>query len=218
MTRPIEATLSGGADTPAGSRSDLYRLGAEAFSFPDADVAGRLSSGAWLSDMEMIAASLPFQLPLSSEQRPFLGGRAATAATLEEDYIRLFEVGAGKPFCPPYEGSHRNGRMKLMEDLVRFYEHFGLIARPDDLPDHICTELQFMHYLAFKQAAIASAGAEAADLIRAQHDFLDRHLCRWLPRLEGRLGAAGEPSAFYSALAGFLAGFVQEDRRWLAGL
>lgn len=218
MIRPIEVTLNCGADLPAGARSYIYRLLTEAFAFPDATVARRLSSGAWLSDVTTIAANLPFELPLSFNQRSPLGDHAPDAATLEADYIRLFEVGAGKPFCPPYEGSHRNGRMKLMEDLVRFYEHFGLIAHPDDLPDHICAELQFMHYLAFKQAAIASLSRPQNDIELAQRDFLDRHLCRWLPRLQGRLRAARQPSAFYSALASFAADFVQVDRRWLAGL
>lgn len=218
MIRPVEVTLNSGADLPAGARSYIYRLLTEAFSFPDATVARRLSSGAWLSDLATIAANLPFELPLSFDQRSLLGDQAPDAATLEADYIRLFEVGAGKPFCPPYEGSHRNGRMKLMEDLVRFYEHFGLIAHPDDLPDHICAELQFMHYLAFKQAAIASLSRPQNDIELAQRDFLDRHLCRWLPRLQERLRAARQPSAFYSALASFAADFVQVDRRWLAGL
>lgn len=218
MNRPVEAVLNNGADVPAGARSYVYRLAAEGFSFPDADIAHHLSSGGWISDIETIGANLPFELPLSAEQRSLLGDRAPDATALEVDYIRLFEVGVGKPFCPPYEGSHRNGRMKLMEDLVRFYEHFGLIAHPDDLPDHVCTELQFMHYLAFKQAAIASVDGLQADITLAQHDFLDRHLCHWLPRLEARLGSAMEPSPFYSTLASFVTGFVQADRRWLAGV
>jgi DMSO reductase family type II enzyme chaperone len=218
MTRPIEAILDNGAALPAGARSYVYGLAAEAFSFPDAGVARRLSSGAWLRDIESIALNLPFELPLSAENRAHLGNQAPQPAKLEEDYIRLFEVGAGKPFCPPYEGAHRNGRMKLMEDLVRFYEHFGLIANPDDLPDHICTELQFMHYLAFKEAAVTSIGGERSDLARAQHDFLDRHLRRWMPRLGTRLSSAGDPSSFYTALASFATFFVEADRRWLAGL
>lgn len=218
MTRPIEAMIDSGADLPAGARSYAYRLASEASSFPDARVAQRLSSGDWLSDIEAVGANLPFPLPLTPELSSLLGDQVPPPAILEEDYIRLFEVGAGKPFCPPYEGSHRNGRMKLMEDLVRFYEHFGLIAHPGDLPDHICTELQFMHYLAFKEAAVASVGGERSGLARAQHDFLDRHLRRWLPRLEARLKSAREPSAFYTALTSFLTLFVDCDRRWLAGL
>src|SRR3990172_870421 len=109
---------------------------------------------------------------------------------LQQGYVSTFEVGIGRPYCPLYEGSHRSGRIKLMEDLVRFYEHFGLIARPGDHPDHLSAELEFMHYLAFKEAAALAHVGPVPDLQRAQRDFLDRHLCKWLPRVRERLLSA----------------------------
>src|SRR3972149_4334347 len=146
-----------------------------------------------------MAPPLPFDWPLADGDGVLNGG-SITQERMEAEYIRLFEVGAGRPFCPLYEGSHRAGRMKIMEELVRFYEHFGLLAAAGDQPDHLCTELEFMHYLSFKQAA---GGGASAELTLAQADFLGRRLCPWLPRLRDRAAAADTPSPFYGALLDF---------------
>jgi DMSO reductase family type II enzyme chaperone len=142
---------------------------------------------------------------------------AAPLETLQQAYISTFEVGVGRPFCPLYEGSHRGGRMKLMEELVRFYEHFGLKAQVGDHPDHLCAELEFLHYLAFKEAAALAHGDDVADLRRAQRDFLDRHLCRWLPRLRTRLQSAQDLPPFYNYLIDTATEFCRRDLAWLRG-
>ena len=75
-------------------------------------------------------------------------------------------------------------RMKKMEDVVRFYEYFGLHASAEDPrpPDHLSTELEFMKFLAYKEAASASPRLQAS-FRRAQLDFSERELGRWLPEL-----------------------------------
>ncbi len=105
--------------------------------------------------------------------------------------------------------------MKLMEDIVRFYEHFGLRAAPEDQPDHLCAELDFMHYMSFKEAAALAHGDDAADLRRAQRDFLDRHLCQWLPRFLERLESSDRAHDFYRRQAVRAVEFCQRDLAWL---
>jgi DMSO reductase family type II enzyme chaperone len=105
--------------------------------------------------------------------------------------------------------------MKLMEDLVRFYEHFGIRAQPGDHPDHLSTELEFMHYLCFKEAAAASHGKDPAPLVRAETDFLGRHLCRWLPRVAQRLEGLPERPPLYPDLARIAEQFCRSDLRTL---
>jgi DMSO reductase family type II enzyme chaperone len=115
--------------------------------------------------------------------------------------------------------------MKIMEELVRFYEHFGLQPDPGDQPDHLCAELEFMHYLAFKEAAALSKGGPAEAFVLAQRDFLERHLCRWLPRLRqrletlepGRVSADLSAPPFYAALTRFAEAFAAADRAFLKG-
>ena len=133
--------LRGGEELVAAVRSALYHRLAEAFGFPAEALLEAVVSGRFLSELLAEAAALPFELPIEGETRAALAGGGG----LEQDYIRLFEVGPGRPPCPLYEGSHRDGRMKIMEELVRFFEHFGLQPDPGDQPDHLCAELEFMH-------------------------------------------------------------------------
>ncbi|MEE9284720.1 MAG: molecular chaperone TorD family protein [Dehalococcoidia bacterium] len=130
--------------------------------------------------------------------------------------MRLFDVGPGRPPCPLYEGSHRRGRQEIMEELVRFYEHFGLRHQEGDLPDHLCAELEFMHYLAFKQAAALRAGTDSEPYKLAQRDFLSRHLNRWLPRLRSRLEQL-DPPPFYLSLARLAEETCRLDLQFLKG-
>jgi DMSO reductase family type II enzyme chaperone len=210
----LELALESEEQLAAGARSQAYALLAEAFAFPVPGVANRLHSGEWLNEFADNMAFLPFVLELTAEDRRTLA-EAPGREALEHDYIRLFEVGAGRPFCPLYEGAHRGGRMKIMEELVRYLEHFGLKPTPGDQPDHLCAELQFMHYLAFKRAAITDVGPAAASLDAAQRDYLYRHLCKWLPSFGARLADAPQPSAFYSALAAVARAFCGADLAWI---
>jgi len=204
--------LRGSEELAAAARSAFYRRLAEAFAFPAEATLGAIASGQFLSELLAEAAALPFELAVAEETRTALTG----GDELEQEYIRLFEVGPGRPPCPLYEGSHRGGRMKIMEELVRFYEHFGLQPDPGDQPDHLCAELEFMHYLAFKEAAALSKGGPAQAFVLAQRDFLDRHLCRWLPRLRQRLETL-QPPPFYAALTRFAEAFAAADRTFLKG-
>lgn len=201
-----------GKELAAGARSYVYRLLATAFSYPTDGFCKDLASGEWSSQMFALAQHLPFALSALTEMSP---GEPPTEELLQRAYVSIFEVGPGQPYCPLYEGSHRSGRMKLMEDLVRFYEHFGLITQTGDHPDHLSAELEFMHYMAFKEAAALARSDLVHDLQRAQRDFLDRHLCKWLPRVRERLRSAQDLPPFYRFAAGFADEFCRRDLVWL---
>ncbi len=187
--------LRTGDELAAAARSSLYHCLATAFSFPTPELSEAFTSGGFLDDLLAAAPTLPFPLPADDGLR---ADPALAHEELQQEYIRLFEVGPGRPPCPLYEGIHRSGRMKIMEELVRFYEHFGLRAEAGDLPDHLCAELEFMHYLAFKEAAALHAGADSLPYRLAQRDFLRRHLNRWLPRLRQRLEQLDPPRLYLS--------------------
>jgi DMSO reductase family type II enzyme chaperone len=200
----------------AGARSQLYQTLAAAFSYPSAPSAESsdgVGSSEWWRRLLALSPHLPFELPTP----PHGTTRATPIEVLQQAYVSTFEVGVGRPYCPLYEGSHRSGRMKLMEELVRFYEHFGLITQPGDHPDHLSAELEFMHYLAFKEAAALAHGELVADMRRAQRDFLDRHLCRWLPAVRKRLQSADDIPAFYPTVAVLAEESCKRDLAWLKG-
>jgi len=194
----------------AGARSYIYRLLADSFSYPSDIFSETLASGDWYGRFSALAQHLPFDL--SCGEPSFA---EPTTDALQQGYVSIFDVGTGRPYCPLYEGSHRSGRMKLMEDLVRFYEYFGLRIQPGDHPDHLCAELEFMHYMAFKEAAALAHADPVADVRRAQRDFLDRHLCRWLPRIRSRLQSARDLPSFYLFAAELAEDFCRRDIAWL---
>ena len=197
----------------AAARSAVYRCLAEAFAFPTPELTQAVASGRLLGELLAAAAELPFPVSAGDGME---AGPALTYEEMEEEYIRLFDVGPGLPPCPLYEGSHRRGRQKILEELVRFYEHFGLRHQEGDLPDHLCTELEFMHYLAFKEVAALHTGADSQPYRLAQRDFLSRHLNRWLARLCFRLEQS-EPSRFYLSLSGLSEEMCRRDAGFLEG-
>lgn len=216
MTTARIEGLRSPAALAAAARSGVYSRLAAAFAFPERRLAGALTDGSLVEDFTANAAVLPFPLPLPVEVTSALVPPGGSPVELEAEYIRLFEAGAGRPPCPLYEGLLRGTRMKLMEDLIRFYQHFGLGHKAGDLPDHLSSELEFMHYLAFKEAAALHQGKEVAPYRRAQRDFLSRHLCRWLPRLVSRLAAA-DAWPFFQSLAAVTDEFCRRDLGYLAG-
>jgi DMSO reductase family type II enzyme chaperone len=211
MTIATLTLIHQGDELVAGARSSVYRLLATAFSYPADGFCESLRTGEWSRQLDALAQHLPFDLSLPAGPAPAEGA----PEDLQQSYVSTFEVGTGRPYCPLYEGSHRSGRMKLMEDLVRFYEHFGLMTQPGDHPDHLAAELEFMHYMAFKEAAAQAHADPVPDVRRAQRDFLDRHLCEWLPRVRRRLETAHDLPPFYLFAAGLAEEFCRCDLAWL---
>lgn len=196
-----------------GARSRLYAVLASVFGFPDEELYAAVCDGALSRAIAEVCTALPYALP--ADATAGLSEAGAAYADFESEYIRLFDVGAGGPPCPLYGGVYQGDRMKVMEDATRFYNFFELHVSPDmrELPDHITTELEFMHYLTFRESELPTDGPETASLRRAERDFLERHLCRWVPKLGERL-AKQETCAFYPALVGFAQAFFAADRAY----
>lgn len=135
---------------------------------------------------------------------------------LEEDYLAAFEVGRGSAAVPLFEGMHRGdlGREGILEDLLRFYEYFGVRLNESNLeyPDHLVTELEFVAWLCLQAQAAEREGRDAAPFRRAARDFIDRHLATWLPAFRRKLEATGTAYAEYGTALGEL---VDRHRRQL---
>ena len=198
----------------AAARSRLYRLLATAFGFPDEELYRAFRDGSVAKTIEEIQRLLPYDL---ASPQPGLGAIEQPYAEFESEYIRLFDVGAAGPPCPLYGGVYIGDRMKTMEDATRFYNFFELHLSPDmrELPDHITTELEFLHYLTFREAEAHQRGSDPLSLLRAERDFLARHLCRWVPKMQARLRKQ-ETYPFFPALVEFAASFFDADRAYAA--
>lgn len=199
---------------PEAARASLYRLLATAFSYPDADLHQALSTGEFHDAIWTAQDAL-------SVARTGLPEIRCDHQQWEAGYIRIFEIGgSGESPCVLRESAHSDGatgdaaappavgRVALFEDLLRFYHHFGLrmtdVASDRELPDHLSCQLEMLSFLCLRES-LAGAGHESAEWYRrAQLDFLQRHLCSWVPRLAESLRCgeqSGETERFYGALA-----------------
>ena len=201
----------------AASRSRLYQLLGIGFGFPDEELYGAILDGTFAGAIAEACTALPYDLPAA--RAPELRTGAESYTDFESEYIRLFDVGPAGPPCPLYGGVHGGDRMKVMEEAVRFYNFFQLHLSTErrELPDHITTELEFLHYLTFREAEARQRHADPLPLLRAERDFLGRHLCRWVPRLEAKLGKQ-DPLPFFPALVRCGLSFFEADRDYAAAI
>ena len=209
-----------GVESPAVARSQVYQLLARSFAYPDQALWEDVTQGRWQEQVSQVLPQLPFELTVggAAVAFPFAPLRAGSFDEFQAEYNRLFEVGAmGGPPCPLFGGHHERHRLRVMEELIRFYNYFGLSMAAGQLPDHITVELEFMHYLTFKEAAARRQDREQDSYQRAQKDFLDRHLGKWVPVLRHKLFNI-DPAPFFAQLVAFTDELVGRDRQYLKSI
>lgn len=200
----------------AAARSRAYAVFAELFDYPDPALCEAVREGAVAEALREVLA----QVHPSLAGGDFAGlWEAGPDDELAVEYTRLFDVGAGGPPCPLYEGSYGGARMKTMEECVRFYHHFGLSLSeaPRELPDHLVTELEFLHYLSFREAEALERGEDPGAFRRAARDFVLRHPGRFTKHLAGRLARA-RGMAYFRTLTAQLDAFLAHEAAWLVQL
>jgi DMSO reductase family type II enzyme chaperone len=202
----------------AAARSHVYAALCDAISFPDGERLAAIARGELAEALRAAVERAAPELSAGADWAA-LSEAGAGDHDLAVEYTRLFEVGASGPPCTLYGGLYGDARMKTMEEAVRFYNHFGLTLSEDprELPDHLTTELEFLHVLAFREAEALAGGADAGAYRRAQRDFVARHPGRWLPELVERLGRA-RAGRFYVALFTLLARWLAREQRTLTAL
>ncbi len=181
----------------AGHQSTFYSLLSEAFRYPTEALHGRASSGQLAQEFSEAASGLGYSVSIPA------GLEAGGLEDTQLSHVELFELGgeAGPPAFI-YEGEYGGGRNGVMEDVLRFYDHFGISPSTDedtrDRPDHIATELEFMHVLAFQEASALESGSDGSAYRQAQQDFLRFHLVDFTRVIADRTEPKGV--AFYSGL------------------
>lgn len=212
----FQIELKGAEERQIGSRSLIYSLLARGFRFPSPDYHEKVKRGQFADEAKSAIANLPYgglqagelgrNTPLSYEE-------------FQSNYIGLFEVGGehGYP-CPLYEAEYGGGRMKVMEEVLRFYHHFGLRLSTEkrDRPDHLALELEFMHALSFKEAEALTRGGGRGAYVSAERDLLRFHLGDFVASVASRVGERKVP--FYSDLARLAEGFCQSELAYLLAL
>ncbi len=208
-------------------RSNIYQTLSQGFKYPTTEVFHTFQSGEYLSELRQNLLFIPHLkslanggFELSSKSRDDLAKIAFE--DFEVKFVHTFDVGFPEPPCPPYEGTYRQELEKtaIMIEVSEFYKHFGLKTSQEEgkreLPDHLCPELEFMHFLAFKEAQAREEENEELlqGYLRAQRDFLQRHPATWIPAFCHKLQES-DTVPFYGKLAQIVSDVVQEDLKWL---
>lgn len=204
---PILAT-----DKTLAARARTYAVLSYLFRYPgDAEIARFVSQEAPVT-LRNLQADLPFEMPTFPEIFVATDPATLSQSLLTQHYTRLFDNSTGRARVSLHEKDHvSRDPQNLWEELIRFYEHFGLkydLHACKDWPDWIGVQLEFMHYLTFLQAGLPPG--QHASIVLAQADFMQRHLAEWVPRLNERLQAQPDHTPYHS-LAAWLTAFIAAD-------
>ena len=91
--------------------------------------------------------------------------------------------------CPPYEtlfgNDHVFAQSHVMGDIAGFYKAFGVELSKDvhERLDHLSVELEFMHFLTYKESySRCHDGIDKTEIVvDAQKKFVRNHIGRWVP-------------------------------------
>lgn len=202
------------------TRSRFYYLLALGFSFPDEQLRS------CRSELQALADTLYPTLKLDALGLD-ISGKQNDDAELESEYINVFDGIEQKQFCKPYEGQWLEAdRAKRQWEVKKFYSYFGLAidSKTNEMPDSLAMELEFMHFLAYRSASAQSTmdmankaekdPNQADHYLRAQRDFMARHLSQWIPNFCGKLHEKTS-TQFYLQLAQLTDKFIADDLEWL---
>ncbi len=199
------------------ARSALYRLLSQALVYPSQEAAGALQD-VDLPQAQLAASHLPPKVvPLLAALGEHL--QATDALQLQAEHRRVFTHILSLD-CPPcetfYTAHHIFQETQEMSDIGGFFRAFGLEMGDKERLDHISVELEFMHFLTYKEAyALTNHGPARARLCReVQRKFVEDHLGRWALKFADRLSqkanggyfgcVASLTQAFLAAEVGFL--------------
>lgn len=141
------------------------------------------------------------------------------------EFTRLFRgVKKGYSPPPPYESIYKGERILYGPStmkVIRIYEKTGYYPGPEHLtpPDYISVELEFMAYLAQKEAEAWRKGDrdEAKRLLKIQEEFLSKHLLTWVPKF-CKTVEEWSKTPFYRAVARLTERYLKLDYQTLKEL
>ena len=231
-------------DSPAVERalgrSKLYLLISWSLLYPEDDeFLDYLQSGEFVEDSRSALESLRgalegiggerAKLKLTSLSKPFDQIENWIAAEcinwqlsdLQAEHRRVFSNVITLD-CPPYEtlfgNDHVFAQAHVMGDIAGFYKAFGVELSRDihERMDHLSVELEFMHFLAYKESyARCHDGAEKTQIVvDAQKKFVKDHIGRWVP-LFSRMLAKKAEFGIFRYMADFLSEWIDFDQAYL---
>ncbi len=188
------------------ARSAVYQVLGRLFTAPDTEHYEMACDGQWIKELTEAASLLDFEWDIGEFSVP----AEADKATHVADYDRLFVGGSGE-VKPIWGGARSEDRDQTLTELSRSYDYYGLGGGDAEVPlDHLTSELDFMQFLTFKEAA-ATSPRLGRSFRRAQVDFLAKQL-HWVPALAAE--ARGDnPPVFWAWALDRLESFLTADEK-----
>jgi TorA maturation chaperone TorD len=207
----------------AADRAAVYAALSRGFYLPDDSLVWEVREGSFVQGIE---AAVTWLGPDSAAYRPHLDDLHAVGLALRarqaDDVLRELKVeharlftGPGRPAVGVFESEYvdldgdTRGRLDgpATAAVARWYRAAGFerAASHRDLPDHVATELEFLHALARNETDARRTGDPdlASRLRRDTDSFLREHPARWMPAF-CRATLEARPHAFYAGLVGVL--------------
>ena len=124
------------------------------------------------------------------------------------EYDRLFRTGGVWLYLAEHVAKSEFQRSNCLSDIMGFYRAFGL--EPDsERPDALSMELEFMHYLIFKEMKAPDKG-KAAICRDAEKKFFAEHLLPAAKKISGEI-VVKTKDAFYREAAEELREFLDAE-------
>lgn len=193
------------------SRMEAFRFLSECYFLPNSALSDTLNSlELHLTNVSAPAADFAQHMRKATENDQSL-------EALKVDFAKLF-VGPYQLLAAPYGSVYLDKGRTLMGDStldVEYrYREEGLDTAKDfkDAPDHITAELEFMHYLIFREIeAFSNSDMETAiSCVQKQKYFLEHHLLAWVPDFTANI-IENADTLFYQNLAKATQTFLLEN-------
>jgi len=202
------------------ARSNLYGLLALGFGHTNAEQYAQIVAGTFQHDV--MCCITQCMLANEVDADIMADGLSLVGSSLEDfeaEYLNSFHTNLPAPSASLYESNYtRNiAKASILLELRAFYENFGLAIADNyhELEDNLTGELEFMHFLAAKEAQCMDEELNVEPYVLAQHDFVSRHLAVWIPEFHKDV-AKKSMTDFYRTLAQITDLLVSRDAERLS--
>lgn len=186
------------------------------FSYPQKEFYDVMKGAGGVKELGALIEGLPFKVNFKGNPSPSLHHE-----DFENEYVNTLDMAGSRPLYESAYTAYRDDMCSrdIYEDILRFYDHFGIKLREKerDYPDHLVAELEFMAFLVQKEADAEKCGKDPNPYRLAQRDFLERHLNKWVYKLNERIQKRlKEP--FYKGASAFMVEFLRDHYSYLKKL
>ncbi len=210
----------------------MYEIVKAAFYPPDAGLAAAIADGSFAGMIQATVdqcCSLTAKCCMPSDLMKEVRGITDSLnqeddlddypETLHVEYTWLFVNAFPNLWTPPYESYYREGRMmgRAALDCLSIYKEDGLVLTEDgELPDHLVTQLEYLHFLCLAEMdAVEQGDVEYRKTLRSKkRKFYEKHIIHWVPGFCGKVRSHSRVE-FYRVMSRLLKNFILLENRGL---